>query len=321
MEKPNRIIVSRTDSIGDSVLTLPLCGQLKSLFPEVEVVYYGKSYVKDVVMQSSHIDEFLTFNESSSLGEIVEQLLSVQANTIIHVFPRKLIAHAAKKARITNRIGTGGRLYHFTTCNMRVQFSRKRSDLHEAQLNLKLLKPFGFDEEPGFEQLQTLYGVRHANVINDKQIILHPGSRGSAVDWPLEHFVDLANKLIDEGYEVHLTGTEEEGQSFRSAFSFGDRLVDHSGQMNLSELIEFIKTSKALVACSTGPLHVAAMLGVQAIGLFVDIRPIHPGRWAPIGQNAHVLTPKVSKNRESIADIKPEAVLRLILGADYTGTN
>ncbi len=317
MKSPERIIVSRTDSIGDSVLTLPLCGKIKDLYPNCHLIYFGKSYVKDVVMESAHIDEFLTFDESFSVGELAEQLLATQSDTIIHVFPRKTIAQAAKKAGITNRIGTGGRLYHFTTCNMRVQFSRKRSDLHEAQLNMKLLQVLGVKDELNLGQLEALYGVSNSLTSDPKKIILHPGSRGSAVDWPLEHFVKLANALVDKGFTVHLTGTEDEGKSFRSAFTFGDRLVDQSGKMNLKELIEFVKSSGTLVACSTGPLHIAAMFGVKAIGLFVDIRPIHPGRWAPIGQQAHVLTPEKSETRENIKDILPEEVLNIILGTDH----
>ena len=38
-----------------------------------------------------------------------------------------------------------------------------------------------------------------------------------------------------------------------------------------------------MVACSTGPLHIAGICRIQAIGLFSARRPIHPGRWKPLG--------------------------------------
>ncbi|MFC7667381.1 glycosyltransferase family 9 protein [Hymenobacter humi] len=41
-----------------------------------------------------------------------------------------------------------------------------------------------------------------------------------------------------------------------------------------------------LVAGSTGPLHLAAALGRHALGLYPPIRPMHPGRWAPLGPRA-----------------------------------
>jgi ADP-heptose:LPS heptosyltransferase len=46
-----------------------------------------------------------------------------------------------------------------------------------------------------------------------------------------------------------------------------------------------ISTSKALVACSTGPLHIAGISGIKTIGIFSPRKPIHPGRWKPIGIN------------------------------------
>jgi len=59
--------------------------------------------------------------------------------------------------------------------------------------------------------------------------------------------------------------------------------------MSLPEFITFIGKADGLVAASTGPLHLAAALGRIAIGIYPPIRPMHPGRWAPIGQNASFL--------------------------------
>jgi heptosyltransferase-3 len=45
-----------------------------------------------------------------------------------------------------------------------------------------------------------------------------------------------------------------------------------------------------LVASSTGPLHVAAVLGRRAIGIYPSGRGIDPLRWGPIGPAAHALS-------------------------------
>ncbi|MDR0603875.1 MAG: hypothetical protein LBG80_06185 [Bacteroidales bacterium] len=62
-----------------------------------------------------------------------------------------------------------------------------------------------------------------------------------------------------------------------------------SGKLSLQELICLINAADALVACSTGPLHIAAALNKLTIGIYSPIRPMHPGRWAPLGKNVHVL--------------------------------
>ena len=41
-----------------------------------------------------------------------------------------------------------------------------------------------------------------------------------------------------------------------------------------------------------GVLHLAAALGKFALGLYSPMKPIHPGRWMPIGKNANYLVVK-----------------------------
>ena len=67
-------------------------------------------------------------------------------------------------------------------------------------------------------------------------------------------------------------------------------ITDASCQLDLPTFIQIIAKSKALVACSTGPYHIAGLCGIQAIGLFVQRKPIHPGRWAALGANSSALT-------------------------------
>jgi ADP-heptose:LPS heptosyltransferase len=67
-----------------------------------------------------------------------------------------------------------------------------------------------------------------------------------------------------------------------------------------------------LVAASTGPLHIASAVGIHAIGLYPSKRPMHPGRWMPLGGNASYLEDGNSGQKESL-EISPEAVLKRII--------
>jgi ADP-heptose:LPS heptosyltransferase len=133
-----KIILSRIDSIGDVILTLPVAGALKEANPDIEIVFLGKKYTRDIVSTSVHIDSFLDWDEIREFSEPeqIRVLKTINADAIVHVFPVKEIAHLAKRANIPLRIGTTGRLYHISTCNKLLPVSRKKSDLHEAQLNL-----------------------------------------------------------------------------------------------------------------------------------------------------------------------------------------
>jgi ADP-heptose:LPS heptosyltransferase len=80
-----------------------------------------------------------------------------------------------------------------------------------------------------------------------------------------------------------------------------------------------ISTSKALVACSTGPLHIAGISGIQTIGIFSPRKPIHPGRWKPIGLQVETVVfeekcPLCEKNNDCncITEISAEKIEQLL---------
>lgn len=299
MVDPERIIISRTDSIGDVVLTLPVAAVLKKHFPNAYIIFLGRSYTRSVIEACENIDEFADWDELEKLPdhEAVEKLKLFRADVFIHVFPRRRLAQLAKKAKIKLRIGASGRIYHWFTCNGIVRMSRRKSDLHEAQLNIQLLRGLKIDDIPSLTSIPDMYGLREPDSTRVNQyiekekfnLILHPGSRGSAREWGIENFQDLVNLLPQNRYKLFVTGTKQEGESLRSFLNANSNVTDLTGKFDLRSLIAFINVADGIVAASTGPLHIAAALGKKAIGLYAPMRPIHPGRWRPVGKDAHFL--------------------------------
>jgi heptosyltransferase-3 len=298
-------IVSRPDAIGDVVLTLPVAGRLKQLYPGCRVVLIGRAYTAAVAASCPWVDEFLEFGEKLfTEATLAARLHSYAAAAIIHVFPNRLIARSAKRAGIPVRIGTRNRWWHWLTCNRLVALSRRHSPLHEAQLNLQLLAPLGPTEVlplpavaelvrlvptvPLAPQWQALLAARRPGQLN---VVLHPRSRGSAREWGLEHFGQLARALHQAGHRVFVSGTQAEGEELVNWLQINAAYLaaDLTGQLALSEFIAFLASADGIVAGSTGPLHLAAALGRHALGLYPPIRPMHPGRWGPLGPHAEYL--------------------------------
>ncbi|MBD1364777.1 glycosyltransferase family 9 protein [Mucilaginibacter sp. ZT4R22] len=296
------ILINRTDAIGDVVLTLPMAGYLKELFPAAKVSFLGKAYTGPVIKCSEFVDEFIDYTQLLSLSdkEQASYLCAKDIDTIIHVFPNKHVAALAKKAGIKTRIGTTNRLFHWYTCNKLVKLSRKKSALHEAQLNLILLNPLGLKEvqpiaevirhnnfAPVVELPSKFAGLLDEGKFN---LILHPKSHGSGVEWGLDKFKELAETLPANNYKIFITGSDKEQALLKPwVKTLPVNVMDLTGQMTLDELIAFIGRADGLLASGTGPLHLAAALSVHALGLFPSERPIHPGRWAPVGVKAEYM--------------------------------
>lgn len=328
------VLVSRTDSIGDVVLTLPLVGAIKRYLPSSKVIFLGKSYTKAVIELCDDVDEFLNWDElRKDIKKAQTILQNKNIDTAILVFPDKQIAKICKKAKIKYRIGTSHRIHNLLYCNRLINFSRRKSNEHEAILNLKLLnKVSGLQNKVSFDNILDFLNVSVKK--NDypkgyisknedfKYVILHPKSNGSAREWGLENFKILIDLLDKKKFRIFVCGTESEGLLFREYLFENkiDNVYDLSGQLSLEEYISLINDSDFLIAASTGPLHIAAILNKHAIGLFPPIKPMDPTRWQPIGKNVKIFCKDKScdlcrktSNCECMQSILPKDVADYIL--------
>jgi len=294
LKVPSRIIISRTDSIGDVVLTLPMCKMLKNYFPHVKIGFMGKSYTRPVIQACSYVDVFIDVEDFMKKKIYIGDQ---EPDTILHVFPVATIARRARKLKIPLRIGTTNRIYHWLTCNKLVRFSRKKSNLHESQLNLKLLRALNIDDVFSLEEIADSFGLeklepldaRFSSLIksNKYNLILHPKSQGNAREWGIKNFMHLIESLDAAKYEIFVSGTEKEKEELKPVFEMAaGKVTDIVNKMPLAQFLSFISRCDGLLANSTGPLHIAAALGKDALGIYPPLRPIHPQRWKPLGAKA-----------------------------------
>ena len=333
MQNNLRFILSRTDGIGDVVLTLPVAYLLKKHIPDCYIIFLGKTYTKPIIDCCVNIDEFADWNDTVNQNPI-DFLKKFKADVIIHIFPDINIVKAAYMAKIPVRISTSHRFYNLLYCNHLVDFSRKHSNLHETQLNMKLLQPLGIKMIKDKSQIPEMYELNNIKPLNQElkdliatckfNLVIHPKSKGNAREWKIDNYKKTIDLLPADKYKIFITGTNEERSEITSLFQNNtNNLVDLTGRLTLSELISFINEVDGLLACSTGPLHIAAALGKKAIGLYPPIKPMHPGRWAPVGYKAKILCKQkhCSKCRKSkicycINEITPQEVVNILENDD-----
>jgi ADP-heptose:LPS heptosyltransferase len=322
MNHPQHILISRTDSIGDVMVTLPLAAWIKQYWPKVRISFAGRSYTKAVIDACPHVDAFVNADAllADSKLSAIETIKHLQVDAVLFAFPDPDWMRLLAEAELPIRIATAKRWASWKYATHKVWFSRKNSELHEAQLNAYLLRPLGIGELPLLDELRGCVALNPTVDLpsifvcpSQPFVILHPKSKGSAVEWGIPAFRELAVQLIHQGIEVIVTGTRAEGDLIRQDWDMKLKgLVDATGQLSLPELITLIAKAKALVAASTGPLHIAAALGIKAIGLYTPQRPMHPGRWAPLGKDTRVLVAPTHPEAGHLLNIDVDAVIEAI---------
>ncbi len=326
------ILICRTDNIGDVVLTLPIASTLKQHFPQIKISFLCRAYAAPVVRLCKSIDQVIAVEE---LIDPVTFFAQSDIDTILFAQPDKQLAIAAHKAGIQHRIGNTHRhFFNWLHCNQRVRIHKGKSDYHEAQLNFAFLRPLGIDALPERSDIPALYAIE-ASADQGMQalleqypfnIVIHPKSNGNGREWPTEHFSALA-QILGNNKNIHfwVTGSVAEGkwiEEHASALLQNPNVSNVCGKFSFEQLIAFIHGADGVIASGTGPLHVSAALGQRTLGLFPPTRPMHPGRWAPLGKRGQILVGKFSckgckkkktASCECMGSISPDSVAAVIL--------
>ncbi len=303
-----RILVIRTDRIGDVLLSTPVLSVLREQAPDSQIAALVSPYAAGAIDGHPALDEIIVDERSERHGgpggflRLVRDLRERRFDAVLVLHPTTRLALACRLAGIPVRIGTGYRAYGFLF-NRRVYEHRRDARRHEVEYNLSLARAlFGQAGEaapeihvPEAARRAVARRLRQWRVLpEDPLVLLHPGSGGSARNWPEGCFAELAERLSRSGVRVVVTGSADERDLVgRVAGSLPESVIRVAGELDIKELAALLQASSLCVTNSTGPMHVAAAVGTPTVALFCPIKPCSPVRWGPFGGDHNVLLPAV----------------------------
>lgn len=316
-----RILIAKTTHVGDVVITLPLAGILKYYYPESQILFLAKGSGCDIARRYAFIDEVY----DDSILQTEEGLANCRVDIFIQVNNSKKLAKAAAKAEIPVRIGSIYRWHNWFLCTHCVFISRENTLLNKRQLDLQYLKPLGIKHAFSYKDLSFLYQFKpkpltkyQAQIMDPHKfkLILHPSLiTAKKYQWPLAYFKELVEALDTTRFQIFITGIESDRPYLEKFLTeVQGKVVDVVGKMNMDDFITFIWHCNGLVAGSTGPLHLAAALGIHALGIY---RADHTyiKRWEAVGWRAEVVAQQAKCIKcptgdpcQCILSIKPEYV-------------
>ena len=296
---PERILIARTDAIGDLVLTLPLVSALRLAFPEATIGLLVRPYAEPVARTARGVDVVVPWTPDAAADpkKSGRRVLAVgNWDAVVLGYPDAPVVKAACASRIPVRIGTARRWHTLGRLTHLNWDGRKDSGGHESWHGLRLLMPFGIEATAEFRGSTYLQApepdekvLAALSALGQQPVLLHPGSHGSAGNWPPERFAALALRLAESGIGVGFTGTRDEGNAFSRWLPHHPNIHPLFGEFDLHQLLALQAAAAAVVASSTGPLHTATALGVGGVGLYGNRAPEWSRRWAPIGPKTTVL--------------------------------
>ncbi|HEX7287881.1 MAG TPA: glycosyltransferase family 9 protein, partial [Candidatus Angelobacter sp.] len=115
--------------------------------------------------------------------------------------------------------------------------------------------------------------------------LVTPGAGWGGKQWPAERFGEVARALAAHNLKTIVnTGPEEEGLARQVVEASGGSAVELS--CSVGQLIALTRHARIFIGGDTGPLHLAAALGIPVVGIY---GPTDPARTGPFGTRAIAL--------------------------------
>jgi len=303
-----KILVTRTDRLGDLVLSLPAIDLLAAAHPDWEIHVMTAPATAPLMTAHPGVTRVWTWRDdlpAASVRALAGELRSEEFDAAVMLQYRRELASLLRRVGIARRHGPHSRLSSWFLLNHGVRQSRSARDEHEAVYNCELAARLADVRDadcalprlhPGADARAVGRAFRAERAADARTVaFVHPGSGGSALDWEPARFATLANDLATrEGWRVFVTGAGADSEAV-GAVSAGldpavDVLLDAFG---LRDFAGVLAAGDVFVGPSTGPLHMAAALDLATIGLYPPVRTMSPRRWGPRGRWCRVLVPEV----------------------------
>jgi lipopolysaccharide heptosyltransferase I len=303
------VLIIKLTSLGDVIHTLPVASALKRSFPFLKLHWVVEDRCASLLENHPDLDSVVVYprQEIQSLmarrkwGQALGKLRALRSSLAnLHIDLSLDLQGLAKSglmawfAKAPHRIGCSG-LKEFSHLVSRSLPGGE--DLHAVDRNLQVAAYLGArtfspefvlglrDEERRWaDDFLKSSGISHTGRLAG----LHLGASLPQKCWPLSKFMTLVDTLAHASdYKIILlgdAGDKERIKPFQDRLSQG--IVNALGKLSLRQLMALTACCRLFVGSDTGPLHLAAALGLPVIALCGPDDPKWTGPYGP-GNRVH----------------------------------
>jgi heptosyltransferase-2 len=304
-----RILIVRTDRIGDVLLSTPVIKALRDSYPNAYMAMIVSPYAKDIVEGNPYLDEVIIYDKDGKHKSWVRSMKFAR-NLKKKKFDLTIILHPTNRvhlvtffARIPKRVGYDRKLGFLLTDKIR--HTKQLGEKHELEYALDLVRYLGIEpkdkslfmpikpeSEKWVEELFQQEGIEKT----DKLLVIHPGASCPSKIWPSERFAEVADRLMEKyGFKVLLIAGPKDIKIAQEVIKkMRHPAVNLAGKTSVSQLATILKKCQLFISNDSGPVHIASAVGIPVISIFGrNQKGLSPLRWGPLGRKDRVLHKEV----------------------------
>jgi heptosyltransferase I len=300
-----RLLIVRLGSMGDIIHTLPAASALRAALPRAHFGWLVEERWAELLCAASeprsgprspqrplvdnlHVVDTKTWRKNPFSIGTIEQIATALSELRGQRYDVAIDFQGAVRSALLARLSRTPVIYGFrqpreTVATMFYTRQVMAEGRHVAEQNLSLAKAvvgrssdvpgIEFPCDPGAEKQCQAW--LESQSVRDF-VLLNPGAGWGAKQWPPERYGRLAQCLAETGLTPLVNvgpGEEELVREVKAAGGGTARPVDGS----LAELLALTRRAKLFVGGDTGPMHLAAALGIPVVAIFGPTSPERNG--------------------------------------------
>lgn len=301
----DRILLIRTDRIGDVILSTPAIKAVRDAYPNSHIAVMVRPYAEDIVDGNPYLDEVILYDKDGGhrglLGTLrfVRELRRKRFDLVLILHPTNRSNLIPFLAGIPERVGYDKKWGVFLT--KRLKDTKHLGEKHEIEYNLDVLRAIGIEAEDKslympvkdeYEKIVDRFFALNNLRQEDGIIAAHPGASCPSKRWPAYRFGRVADELIDKHkFKVVIIGGPSEKAIVKDMhMAMLNEPIILSEEHSLGEVAAFLKRCRIFISNDSGPVHIAVAVGTPVISIFGRLDPgLSPKRWGPVGPNDIVI--------------------------------
>ena len=285
-------------AIGDSILSSSLLPALKKEFPNTTITVFCSKANAAIYSLIEGFDQLIILPITNPL----------KTRSLLRQYPVDIIIDTSQWFHlgalytwlINSRWSIG-----FKTKNQNRHYAYDKAvdhsdQIHELENFQALLLPLNCHPLKSLAIRKNFKNSEPRKFVNldSPYVVLHPwasGTNSGMREWPERNWVDLANRLVQNGMKVVISGSNVDQKRANNLFhqlNLGIAIEVIAGKATLNELSNILRDARACVSVNTGVAHLSAALEVPTVVLN---GPTNSRRWGIQGKN--IMNLDVSKEQ------------------------
>jgi heptosyltransferase-3 len=307
--KPKKVLFIATRQIGDVLVTTPLIGKARELWPDAEFHFLGYRGKLDMLKGNPDIAEIIETSDRPGFAEYLSLF-----NRLFQRYDLAIVTQPSDRAYLYGlvsafrRIGVlgghpQGKDGKGSSKTEKQNAWKKFISMHNVTVDyfaqhviaekLRLLEVFFRNPNDLFkEAISVTPPVGEpltpliANQLNQPYAVLHPGPLTAYKRWPLAYWKKLIEWLAQEGMQVVLSASpaKQDLQLNHDILSLLDertraQVIDTAGKLSIPQAGALLRGAALYIGVDTSITHLAAACNTPTITLFGATPPTNFGPW------------------------------------------